>query len=42
MVLDTLEEYGLKVWQISKGADEATMDKNIKESLEFLKKAFLG
>lgn len=33
----------IKVWRdISKGADEAAMDKNIKESLEFLKKAFLG
>jgi len=33
----------IKVWRdISKGADEATMDKNITESLKFLKKAFLG
>jgi len=33
----------IKVWRdISKGADEAAMDKNITESLKFLKKAFLG
>jgi len=33
----------IKVWRdISRGADEATMDKNITESLKFLKKAFLG
>ncbi len=33
----------IKVWRdLSDGADMATMDKNIKESLVFLKKAFLG
>ncbi len=33
----------IKVWRdISRGADEAQMDKDIKESLVFLKKAFLG
>jgi len=33
----------IKVWRdISRGADEATMDKNIRESLVFLKKALLG
>jgi len=33
----------IKVWRdISKGADESTMDKNITESLKFLKKAFLA